>query len=186
MLLQIVSFLLDVVAGFLSGACLLRLYMQLLRVSFVNPLGQLVLALTDWLVLRLRQWMPWRMPWDMPSLAGALLAQLAQYLVLWLLWSAMGVLSAGLLWLPWMAVFGLARVAVSGLMVLLVVYVVLSWVQTYSPIGAVVERLCMPLLRPLRRLLPLPGGIDLSPMVLLVLLQVLMMVLGHWQMAVLR
>jgi len=106
--------------------------------------------------------------------------------VLWLLWNALGVLSAGLLWLPWMALFGLARVAVSGLMVLLVVYVVLSWVQTYSPIGAVVERLCVPLLRPVRRLLPLPGGIDLSPMVLLVLLQVLMMVLGHWQMAVLR
>ena len=90
----------------------------------------------------------------------------------------------GLAWLPWMALFGLARVAVSGLMGLLIVYAVLSWVQTRSPISDVITRLCEPLLRPVRRVLPLLGGVDLSPLVVLVLLQVVMIVLGHLQASV--
>ena len=55
MLHQILSLLLNVVGGLLTGACLLRWYMQHQRVSFNNPLGQLVLALTSWLVLPLRK-----------------------------------------------------------------------------------------------------------------------------------
>ena len=55
MLYQIVSFLLDVVAGLLGGACLLRIYMQWQRVPFNNPVGRLVFALSDWMVLPLRR-----------------------------------------------------------------------------------------------------------------------------------
>jgi YggT family protein len=44
-----------------------------------------------------------------------------------------------------------------------------------------VERLCTPPLAPIRRLLPLVGGVDLSPLALLVLLQVVAIVLGHVQ-----
>lgn len=51
MLHQIVTFLLDVVAGLLCGMCLLRIYMQWQRIPFSNPVGRLVFALSDWLVL---------------------------------------------------------------------------------------------------------------------------------------
>jgi YggT family protein len=57
---------------------------------------------------------------------------------------------------------------------------VLSWVQQDSPISDVLARLCNPVLRPVRRVLPLLGGwLDLSALVVLVLLQVVMMVLGY-------
>jgi YggT family protein len=85
-----------------------------------------------------------------------------------------------------MALFGMARVAVSGMMGLLIVYAVLSWVQTRSPISDVIARLCEPVLRPIRRVLPRLGGIDLSPLVALVALQVAMIVLGHLQAGVMR
>lgn len=186
MLFQIVSFLLDVVGGLLTGACLLRLYMQLQRVSFANPVGRLVFALSDWLVVPLRRVLPSAGRWDLSCLVGALVVQLVQYLVLWLLLSGMAGFGRGLAWLPWMAFFGVARVAVSGLMGLLIVYAVLSWVQTRSPISDVIARLCEPLLRPVRRVLPLLGGIDLSPLVALVVLQVLMIVLGHLQASVMQ
>ena len=180
MMFQILSFLLDVASGLLTGACLLRLYMQLQRVSFANPVGRLVFALSDWLVLPLRKLVPSAGRWDLSCLVAALLLQLVQYLLLWLLVGG----GMGLAWLPWMALFGLARVAVSGLMGLLIVYAVLSWVQTRSPISDVITRLCEPLLRPVRRVLPLLGGVDLSPLVVLVLLQVVMIVLGHLQASV--
>ena len=180
MLFQILSFLLDVASGLLTGACLLRLYLQLQRVSFANPVGRLVFALSDWLVLPLRKLVPSAGRWDLSCLVAALLLQLVQYLLLWLLVGG----GMGLAWLPWMALFGLARVAVSGLMGLLIVYAVLSWVQARSPISDVITRLCEPLLRPVRRVLPLLGGVDLSPLVVLVLLQVVMIVLGHLQASV--
>ncbi|GAB2454510.1 hypothetical protein GCM10027082_00880 [Comamonas humi] len=181
MLFQIISLLLDVAAGLFAGACLLRLYMQLQRVPFDNPVGRFVFALSDWLVLPLRKIVPSAGRWDLSCIVAALLLQLAQYLVLWLLLGA----GAGLAVVPWLALFGLARVAVSGLTGLLIVYAVLSWVQTRSPLSAVVGRLAEPLLRPVRRVLPLVGGVDLSPLVVLVLLQVAMIVLGSLQAKVL-
>lgn len=182
MLFQIASFLLDVVGGLFTGACLLRLYMQWHRVPFGNPVGGLVFALTDWLIMPLRRVIPPVGRWDVSSLVAAVLVQLAQYFLLTLL---LGVGSAWA-WLPWLALFGLARVAVSGLIGLLIVYAVMSWVQARSPLADVIARLCEPILRPFRRIIPLVGGIDLSPLAVLVLLQVAMIVLGHLQASVMR
>ena len=182
MLYQIASFLLDVVGGLLTGACLLRLYMQWQRIPFANPVGGLVFALTDWLILPLRKLITPVGRWDVSSVVAAVLLQLVQYFVLILL---MGAASAWA-WLPWLALFGLARVAVSGLMGLLIVYAVMSWVQARSPLSSVITRLCEPILRPFRRMIPLVGGIDLSPLLVLVLLQVAMIVLGHLQASVMR
>ncbi|WP_119966742.1 YggT family protein [Simplicispira lacusdiani] len=182
MLYQIVSFLLDVVAGLLCGACLLRIYMQWQRVPFGNPVGRLVFALSDWMVLPLRRVVPPLGRWDGASLLAALLVELAQYGILWLLIGMGG----GWVWLPVLALFGLARVAVTGLIGLLIVYAVMSWMQAHSPVSDVIARLCEPVLRPVRRILPLAGGIDLSPLVVLVLLQVALMVLGNLQASALR
>lgn len=185
MLFQIASFLLDVIGGLLTGACLLRLYMQWQRIPFANPVGGLVFALTDWIILPLRKVIAPVGRLDVSSLVAAVLFQLVQYLLLALLLGATGAASAWA-WLPWLALFGLARVAVSGLIGLLIVYAVMSWVQARSPLSDVVARLCEPVLRPFRRIIPLVGGIDLSPLAVLVLLQVVMIVLGHLQASVLR
>ena len=171
---QIFSFLLDVVAGLLGGACLLRLYMQHQRVPFGNPIGRFVFALTDWLVLPLRRVLPSVRRWDSASLVAAYLVELVQFSLLWALVGAGGGFEAVFL----LALFGLLRLVLSTATALVIVYVVLSWVQNDSPLADVIDRLCAPLLRPIRRVIPLVGGIDLSPLVLLVLLQVLSMLLA--------
>ena len=183
MLYQIASFLLDVIGGLLTGACLLRLYMQWQRVPFSNPVGGLVFALTDWLIMPLRRVIPPVGRWDVSSLVAAMLVQLVQYALLTLLLGA----GSAWAWLPWLALVGLLRVAVSGLIGLLIVYAVLSWIQGgRSPLADVIARLCEPVLRPFRRVIPLMGGFDLSPLVALVVLQVAMIVLGHLQASVMR
>jgi YggT family protein len=182
MLIQIISLLLDVATGLVGGACLLRLYMQQQRVPFGNPLGRLVFALTNWLVLPLRRFVPAVGSVDSASLLGALLLQLAQFGLLWLLTGAQGTAMV----VPVLALFGLVRLILSGLTGLVIVYAVLSWVQTHSPLVGLVERLCAPPLRPLRRIIPLVGGMDLSPLALLVLLQVLAIVLSSAQSAALQ
>jgi YggT family protein len=181
MLYQIVSLLLEVASGLVTGICLLRLYLQYQRIAMSarsgNPMGKFIFALTDWLVLPLRRVVPAVGRWDMASLLGALLVQLAQFVILWLLTGK----GASLASVAVLALLGVARVAISGVSGLVIVYAVLSWVQTQSTMSDVLERMVMPLLIPIRRLLPLVGGVDLSPLVLLVILQVAGIVLGSVQ-----
>jgi len=185
MLYSIFSFVLDVIAGVVGGACLLRLYMQWLRVPFSNPLGQFVMALTHWLVLPLRRLLPSGSRVDLASLLGAYLMEFVQFSLLWVVAYLFSGHGAALTAVPVLALFGLLRLVISGLTGLLIVYAVLSWVQTRSPMHDTLERLCVPALRPVRRVVPLVGGVDLSPLVLLVLLQIAAMVLNAMQLAVL-
>jgi YggT family protein len=83
-----------------------------------------------------------------------------------------------LLAIPTLAIKLLLRTVLQGLMVLLLAYAVLSWVQPQSPVLETLSRLCAPVLRPVQRIVPTIGGVDLSVLVLIVLLQVALMVLG--------
>ena len=180
MFFQITTFLLDVAAGLLGGACLLRLYMQAQRIPFGNPVGRFVFALSDWIVLPLRKVLPAYRRWDASSVLAAWLIELAQYGLVALMigrgWGA----------IPLLAVFGLIRLAISGATGLVIVYAILSWVNADSPMADVIERLAAPMLRPLRRLIPLVGGLDLSPLAFLVALQVLAIIVANVQDSLLR
>ena len=178
MLHQILSLLLNVVGGLLTGACLLRWYMQHQRVSFNNPLGQLVLALTSWLVLPLRKVTKALPGGDWASVLGAWLVQFVQFLLLWLVGG--GVASVAAVFV--VATIGVANIAISSMVVILLVHCVLSWLSTGNAvIQAVFYQLTAPLLRPLRKVIPLVGGVDLSLIVLMVLLQIVAIVLANVQ-----
>lgn len=172
---QLASVLLDVLAGLVAGVCLLRLAMQWQRIPFQSPLGRFVFALTDWLVLPLRRLLPAARSFDSASLIAAWLIKLLQYALLWLLAGAQGQVSA----LPVAASLGLTQLFVSALSALVLVYALLSWLQPGSPMYHLTGRLCEPWLYLLRRWLPLVGGIDLSPLALLLLLQMGGIVLAH-------
>ena len=178
---QIISLLLQVVFGLVVGTCLLRLYMQYQRVALSaragNPLGPFIFALTDWLVLPLRRIIAPVGRWDSASLVAAYLLELVLFALFWLLAGAHG----GAASIPVLAAFALLRLALTALSGLVIIYAVLSWVQTDSPLADVIARLVAPLQRPIRRMLPLVGGMDLSPLVLLVLLQVAGIVLDALQ-----
>ncbi len=186
MFYQIISMMLEVAIGLVAGACLLRLYMQYQKIPMSarsgNPLGNFVFALTDWIVLPLRRLVPSAGRWDMSSLLAIYLLELLQFLVLWGLAGA----GSGLPQIPVLAIFGSVRLVLSAMTGLVIVYAVLSWVQSHSPLTDLMERLAAPPLRPIRKVVPLVGGIDLSPLVLLVLLQIAAIMLGAVQQAVMR
>jgi YggT family protein len=66
---------------------------------------------------------------------------------------------------------------------LVLVLAVLSWINPGSPMYSLVARLGQPFLRPFQRLVPLIGGVDLSPIALLLVLQLLGMVFARLQMS---
>ncbi len=183
--MRIVFFLLETLFFFLVAAALLRAWMNQLRLHMSAQPGRLAIALTDWLVSPVRRVLPRalaqsRVDWG--SLVAALLLALL-YGFIWLM------LAAGVSELTLTAEYSfatvltmalrlLARTLLQGLMVLLLVYAVLSWVQPRSPVMATLERLCAPILRPVRRVVPLIGGVDLSVLILIIGLQVGLMLLG--------
>ena len=176
MLTQTLIYILDTVVGLFVLAVLTRFFAQAMRASFRNPLAQFIVALTDWAVKPLRRIVPAILGLDTASF---LLAWLAQIL-LWAVILALLGMVAGAQPLFWPSLLGYALVKVLKLSLYLLMGVVifeavLSWVAPFHPIRPFFEALSRPFMRPLRRIVPLVGGVDLSPLVLLIVLQVVLM-----------
>lgn len=179
MLYQIISLLLEVAVGLVAGTCLLRLYMQLQRINLSlrmgNPLAPFIFSLTNWLILPLRRVLPAIGRLDTACLVGAYVVVLAKLVLLWL-WAGA---SAHFFVLMVLAVVELLQLALSGLSWLVIAYAVLSWFRGASDIGYFLSQLIEPLLQPLRRVVPMIGGVDLSLLALLLLIKIAEIVLGH-------
>ena len=142
--------------------------------------GPFVMALTNWLVGPLRRVLPRRLAQhdiDMGSLLAAVMLSLLYAVVLLAL---VGGLSAvmGLVGIPLVAIKMLLRSTIQLIMLLAFAYAILSWVQPQAPVMHLMGRLVEPLLAPIRRVVPLIGGVDLSVLVLILLMQVGLLVLG--------
>ncbi len=72
----------------------------------------------------------------------------------------------------------LIKVSLQTMMIMVIGFAILSWIQPGSPAYSLLGRLTEPLLSPLRRVIPTMGGVDLSALVLILILQVLLMILG--------
>lgn len=184
MLIRILSFLLETIFFLLIAAALLRAWMNWVRVNMSAQPGSFVMALTDWLVKPLRRALPRSLAQsrvDWASVIAAAVLALA-YALLWallfgLLLGALELAPLVLLTLLSFALKMLLRVALQTLFILVLGFAILSWVQPGSPAYALLGRLTEPVLAPLRRVIPVVGGVDISALVLIVLLQIALMVL---------
>jgi len=185
MLIRILAFIFETIFFFLIAAALLRAWMNGVRVNMRGQPGSFVMALTDWLVKPLRRTLPKALGQariDWASLLAALLLAVL-YALVWALLFGVLMAAPGVtadiapLGLLVFAVKMLIRVALQTLFILVLGFAILSWVQPGSPAYALLGRLTEPLLAPLRRVIPTIGGVDLSALVLLLLLQIGLMVL---------
>ncbi len=185
MLTDILSLLLEACAGFFGYLLLLRFLLQWRRISFANPLAELTMRTTNWVVLPLRRILPGLLGLDLASLIPAWLFQvLAKYVQL--LFKAASLGAAPFLVVPALVlgVFELLHMGVMILVVAMLLQAVLSWINPYSPLSAPVAALTDPLLRPIRRVLPPIANFDLSPLVALLIAQVVFILLAYAKAAV--
>ncbi|MDP3372652.1 MAG: YggT family protein [Hydrogenophaga sp.] len=172
------KFLIQTLGNLFVIAVLLRFMMQLFRVPFRNPFAQFIVALTDFAIKPLRRVVPGLFGLD---LACLLLAFVVEFLVVVASYWLDGfpfALAGGRVW-PVM--LGLGAVRLLSLTVYLIigltlVRAVLSWVNSNNPLMPVVYELSEPFLRPLRRVVPMVAQIDLTPLVLFILCQLVLMV----------
>ena len=175
--MSVLLFLIDTLFFVLIAASLLRAWMNSRRIRMTEQPGPFVMALTGWLVGPLRRLLPRRLAQhnlDLGSLLGALVLSLAYAVVVLALLGGLG----SLVGIPLVALKMLLRCAVQLVMLLAFGYAILSWVMPQSPVHSLLSRLIEPLLAPIRRVLPLIGGVDLSVLVLILLAQIGLMVLG--------
>ena len=151
---------------------LLRFILQLVRADFYNPLSQFIVRATHPLLKPLRK--------VIPSLAGLDLASLALAIVVQLVLMALTLMLMGygldnpvqlLVW----SIIGVTALFVKVFFFALIISVILSWVAQGSqkPTVALVNQICEPLLTPIRRILPNLGGLDLSPIVAFLILNLI-------------
>jgi YggT family protein len=159
---------------------LLRFYFQWLRVPFRNQLGEFILALTSWAVVPARRVIPSVFKLD---LASWMCAWLLQALILAVratlrgrdLSSSPGI-AASIIFAQSLVDLVIYSVQITIFVVILMA--VLSWFAPYHPMQQILDALTRPLLRPIRRVVPLIANIDLSPAVLLLVLILLLVPLA--------
>ncbi len=176
MLTDALQFLLKVVLELAASAFWLRFYMQWMRVPFYNPFAQFIVKVTDFAVRPLRRVIPGLFGLDWASLLLFYAAELAAILGLhWL--GDFPFLAAGLQVLPGfllLALAGAIKLALYILIGLVFIQAILSWVSPYSPYAPVFYALARPVLAPLRRFIPPIAGIDITPIVAFVLIQLVL------------
>lgn len=170
MLTSILTLIVDAIAGILGGVLLLRFWMQVVRVRPPNTLGQFIFQLTDWFVRPMRRVLPGVGGYDWASLIGAILVIVLAVAIDLAIVSRF---SADFLVL--LSLMRFFEWIFYGFMGLLIIEAIFSWVNPHAPLAPFIRALNDPLLRPLRRVVPLIGNVDLSPLVALILLRIALM-----------
>ncbi|MBI2315585.1 MAG: YggT family protein [Betaproteobacteria bacterium] len=185
---QIGQFLIETVFGSFVFLLLLRFYMQRLRAPFRNPVGEFVTVLTNWIVLPARRVIPGMFGLDLATLLLAWLAEaLSWVLVLWVKGMALsGTAGIATGAIAALAAVELLRLSLYLLVGVVLVQVVLSCVNPYTPLAPVFDALTRPFYRPFRRFIPPIGSIDIVPLVVLVVAQVLLIAVGTLSQSVSR
>ncbi|WP_275097398.1 YggT family protein [Sedimenticola hydrogenitrophicus] len=169
------AFLIQVVFDLLILVVMLRFILQLVRANFYNPISQFTVKVTTPLLRPLRRVIPGVGGIDIASIVLMFLLKTLELVLIMLVSAQAPQLLAAMA----IAIPELIGLAINFFLFAILIQVILSWVNpdSYSPLTDLLHSVTAPLLRPAQRLIPPIGGLDLSPMAVLVGLQLLKMLL---------
>lgn len=176
-MLQILNFLVEILFTLLGIALILRAWTFAIRLHPFNPVSRAVIQTTNWLVMPIKKFIPTSNKIDWPSIFACWLVAIVYFLILIMLFSQ-GLPALNQLHIVF--VVGTVTVGKWAFKVLLwttLIQAILSWINPAAPIMPILRSITDPLLNPIRRVLPNLGGLDLSPLVLLIIAQVAIMLL---------
>jgi YggT family protein len=163
---NIATIILSTIGGLAVLIIVMRFLLQLVRADFYNPLSQFIVRFTNPVLIPLRRVIPGFAGLDIASLV---LALIAQYVLITLLL----LVTYGTLNLPWAtmliwSVFGITLMFVNIYFFGMLIVAIASWIapNSYSPPVVLLTQILEPVIRPIRKIIPPMGGIDLSFIVL--------------------
>lgn len=182
MIANALVFLISVVCGLFALALLLRAYLQWVRAAYRNPLSDFLNALTDFMVRPARRVIPGWWGIDLASLTLAWAVQFIQLVLVVKIkgFEPNGPVATAFAGLALLAAVTLIKLALYIIIVTVVLQAVMSWVNPYSPISPMLNAMTRPFLRVFQRFIPPVGNVDLSPLFVIVICQLVLMLPVAW------
>jgi len=176
---EAIAFVLDALFHLFILAALVRFWMQAFRAPARNPIAQFSMALTDWAVKPLRRVIPGLLNLDWASLIVAFAFELALQFLLLLVrgYSPNAEAATVLLFFSFVK---LIRLSIYVFIGAIIVQAVLSWTSPHHPVGPFFQALTRPFLRPFQRAIPPIGGVDITPILVLIALQLVLILPVTW------
>lgn len=182
MLVQTLIFLVTTLGDLFVLALLMRFLLQWARAPARNQLSLFLAAVTDFVVRPARRVIP---GWWGLDFATLVLAWIAAILEMWLVLTIKGyqlgsVPGIALAVLSALGALQLLRLVIYIVMGAVILQAVMSWIQTYNPMMSVVNNVTRPFLRPFQRVIPTVANVDLSPLFVLIIGQLILTVPLAW------
>lgn len=165
-LAQIAIYIIQTLGSIYLFLVVLRFLLQLVKADYYNPISRMIVKATNPLLVPLRKVIPGFWGIDFACILLAILVKLVVLQVIILI-AGFG-LQNPLLLVPW-SLLGILSLISQTFFWALLILVIASWVAPYSanPALSLVRQLIEPVVSPIRRVLPNLGGLDFSPMVLM-------------------
>ncbi|GHE77025.1 YggT family protein [Thalassotalea profundi] len=175
--MEAINYLLKFVLDALVLVLIFRVWLQMVKADFYNPLSQFIVKVTNPMVIPLRRIIPGFAGLDIASILLILIVSSAKFIIIPMLnggpFDPLAAMYFGLL-------FSIKQVGFL-LFILMLAMAVMSWVvQGYNPTQAILHQLTEPFLNPIRRIVPSLGGLDLSVLIAFLLLNVINILLSGW------
>ncbi len=169
------EFLVTTLVDLYLFAILLRFVLQAVRADFFNPVSQFIVKVTNPVLEPLRRIVPPVARQDVASIVAMVAIKMA--LIAALVGMKGG--QVGILGLFAWTAADLASLVIDLFFFAVIIRAILSWISPggYNPAAALIEQITDPIMRPVQRILPPIGGIDLSPIAVLIGLQVIKMLI---------
>lgn len=180
MLNQAIAFVVETIFNLFILTALVRFWMQVLRAPARNPLAQFTMALTDFAVKPMRRLLPGFFRLDIASLAVAWIAEVVLLAIVSLLQGVEIVSGTALSVILFLALVKLLRLTVYIIMGAVFLQAILSWVNPYHPVAPFFEAMTRPFLKPFQRAVPPIGGVDITPVLVLIACQLVLILPVAW------
>ncbi len=182
MLSNALVFLIETLFGLFAVALLLRFYLQCVRAPYRNPLSEFLAALTDFAVRRARRIIPGLWQLDLATLILAWIVEVVQIVIVILLkdYSLSPQIGVAFIAIGAIAALRLVRLTVYIVMVAVIAQAILSWISPYHPLAPLLHSMTAPFLRRFQRIIPPIGNVDLSPLFVIIVCQLVLMLPVAW------
>lgn len=172
-------FLVDTSFSLFAFLLFVRLVLAYVGAHYADPVTQLVVRLTDWIVKPLRRWLPNKFGIELSTLLLIFSSEIIKFLVI-------GLLSFGLPHVVGLLLLALAdtiKLISQTFFYAILIQAIMSWVQPQSSMNYLLHQFNSPIIRPIQRLIPSLNGIDISPIPAMILLQLVIILLVNPLMA---
>ena len=173
---QAIIFLVKLFFDIYILALILRYLLTVVRVDLLNPLSSLIIKVTNPLLKPLRRTIPGYFGIDWASIISLFLVQAIEIILVALIITGGIPAFSGLTMLT---IAYLLRTILYIYLFIIIVQVIISWVNpnVYNPITTIMYQISEPILKPIRQFIPSSGGLDFSPLVALIIINLLMILI---------